>query len=124
MSYDSFVDYGILLSKVVSKEDFELFVTIVWAVWSEICKELHACVPPTMDIKIAWPILLCEIFHNASKQCSSMCNSSYEVWKSPLPNKLRLDVDVGYNSLKNEFSVAVVQNSLDMITINIPESVK
>lgn len=58
------------------------------------------------DINVDWAISLLEVFHNASKQCSSMyIPRSDQVWKSPLPNQLRLDVDAGYDSSSNKFSL-------------------
>ncbi|XP_073298281.1 uncharacterized protein [Primulina huaijiensis] len=105
-------DCGLVLSKELLKEDFELFVMMSWAIWYEVCKINNSITRLQKELRIDWAVALLDVYRRSSTldRYSQLDGSlaTDHVWHPPLPNQLRLDVDAGCCQLRNKFSVGVV----------------
>lgn len=111
-----FLDCAIYMSKICNQDDFELFVTLCWAIWWEYCKWKHDNDGKISNLCVDWAFAFFEVVHASSSKCvlqeDARQMKTASPWIPPAPNLFRLDVDAGFDILRNKFSVgAIIRDS-------------
>ncbi|XP_073041972.1 uncharacterized protein [Primulina eburnea] len=112
----SFLDCALYVAKRFNQEEFELFVILCWAIWRETCLHKHEAEGKSMQFRVDWVYAFLDSIRYSSLKCIvSVCasqTSTDHLWKPPSPNLLRLDVDAGFDTMRNKFSVgAIIRDS-------------
>ncbi|XP_073064092.1 uncharacterized protein [Primulina eburnea] len=102
------------------QEEFEVFATVSWAIWSDLCKLLHAPKLLPVAIDVGWAFSLLGAFRMASESCKMLPMqeqiSADSLWKRPNVGQVRLDLDAGWDEANNIFSVgAVIRDSQGLL---------
>ncbi|XP_073126520.1 uncharacterized protein [Henckelia pumila] len=97
-----------------------IFAVLAWAAWKAYCNGKHDQAGKVPGFILAWAWAMLDSFHSAKESCDTphFLNNvlSERIWKAPLSNQLRLDVDASFDGAQNLCGVsAVVRDSLGKI---------
>lgn len=115
-----FLDCAVYMSKLFNQNDFELCVTLCWAIWWESCKRKHDNDGMISNLCVDWAFAFFDVVHaSSSKRVLPGDTRQMKAaisWIPPAPNLFRLDVDAGFDIMRNKFSVgAIIRDSEGLI---------
>ncbi|XP_075499819.1 uncharacterized protein LOC142538372 [Primulina tabacum] len=116
-----FLDCALYVSKRFNQEEFELFVTLCWAIWRETCIRKHDTKGKSMKFRVDWVYAFLDSVRNSRLKCAISVSASQisadHLWKPPLPDLFRLDVDAGFDTRRNKLSVGAIIRDSREVTI-------
>lgn len=108
----SFVDCCMAVWTEWGRMSLNIFVVMCRVIWIEYCKNSHDHPISKESIKASWAVPLMEAFEisSLSDKCINVAiqSRSDKVWKRPLLNQFREDVDAGVDVANDKVSVGVV----------------